>query len=256
MKLWCSVRQCAASISAAASAGQSRRAWRPGCWSWCGWAVTFQTKRSQRCGRQTSCIRCCAAASSTALSATGACTAAKGRPIFSAGAQCEGTQTASAHSAVESPSTIAKSSCSARLSRPATRCAGGSDASAVWAAACPPGDPVRRCPSQLRRQPRAGAAMPSPSPASAAGHCSCASCARARQAGSGSKPGTHGSASPGARCSTASFSANGPEPGSRACSVRAPAATRRSPGCMRKGAVTAASKSKAMGVMVPRTGRP
>ena len=94
-----------------------------GCWSWRGEGLTVQTRRSQRSprgGQRAPGAR--AAASSVALSATGACTAAKGRPSLSSGAQCEGTQTHSQGRVPVSPSSTAKSSSKASSSGSRRQC--------------------------------------------------------------------------------------------------------------------------------------
>ncbi|KPF48525.1 hypothetical protein IP80_09895 [beta proteobacterium AAP65] len=185
--------------------------------------------------------------SSMALSATGACTSLKWRPSFSSGAQWLGRATASQGMVPVAPSTMAKSSANARHARPAWRHAGGRPCRQRATSSPRPKRPGRRC-STSPCGPTAvashRASAVAPSQAQAPGCSAAAWVKRACRAGVASKPSTTASASAQKAVSTASFSRWWREPGGSGVSCAAPAGSLRSPGCMRKGAVMPASKSK------------
>ena len=128
MKVWRSVRHQACAAHAVGVGGLPVRGRRQG-------RVRVQRRprrdRSRRSvpsawARLTSRASASPAASSTLLSATGACTCAKCRPTLCSGAQCEGRATASQGMCALRASISAKSSAKASDSRPARRQAGGS----------------------------------------------------------------------------------------------------------------------------------
>ena len=255
MKVWRSVRHQArpAKDSALTSSGQRCGSTCRGCACRRGWPVTFQTKRSQRSAPVTRATRASDARTISALSATGACTSANGRPTLDAGSQCEGRATASQGMLASLASTIAKSSANARLSRPARRHSGGSGRRQRAISSPRPKAPVAVCSTTLPATavPSCSALARWPSQAQARGVLGGGVRGQRVQRGCRVETRAHlqRQRPEGARAPPA-FRAGGASPAPAGVSWGVPGASRRRPGCMRKGALTAASKSKLMRVML------